>query len=494
MKLAHIKTKAPFDVYNFQRAKIITYGERNDFPQALEEVVMASKTASSCLDVYLDFILGHGFANEDVADMMVNEKETANKLLKKIAKDRARYNGVVLHFNYNILGKITSIHCCPFEDYRLEKPDEDTGRVTCVKYHPDWGRRDRYRLTWKPSLIETFPVYNPDPEVVIAQINGCGGIDNYKGQILYYSFYHDCPNVYPVPKYVAEVTDMRSEEGLANVTGKNVCSNFTVAGMVVDITDEDVDERQLADKQQKLNAFQGDENSLALWYVQAKNENEVPKFVPVQMNNYDKAYSQTQSVIPMNIGEVFKQPPVLRARDVGSNFGADLMRQAYDFYNSVTARERAEISDLLYEVLENWFAPLDDIDLTIQPLSYNAGSTMYEKIGKDAFNKIMEIVGDKNLTLTQKRNSIKFGFQLPDSEVTKLLPNTSQEGGIDTSLIEALGVGGMQVIADMMANGSPKEAIQVYLEEIVRLPETSAERLASATLNPLDAENTNDQN
>lgn len=426
MKVAQIKSAPQFESRDWRQYGIQTYGDTNDFPQTVSEIVQASKTGNACLSIYNDFVYGHGFKDPGIYKLRVNkEGEKLDKILRMVCKDFTLWHGFAIHVNYNMNFRVSSIHHIPFESLRLAKAD-DGGFIGRTAYHPDWGRRDKTRSRWSPSDIEWFHLFNPDPEAILNQIEEAGGWDNYKGQILYFSGDSEGSPAYPVPTFIAEMTDMRTEEALANVAGRNACSNFLSAGILVDIKDETQDQSQVNETQKELNKFQGDENTSQLWYIQCKSKEEVPQFIRFSGENYDKAFEVTQRVIPENIGQSFKQPPILRAVDVGANFGADLMTNAYKYYNSVTVRERQQLEETFILIFEYWWAPLDNPDFTIQSLTYNAGESIADRIGKDNMTQVLEIIRDQMLSTVQKRNMLKLIYGLYDEEIIKLMPDDTQ--------------------------------------------------------------------
>lgn len=426
MKVAQIKSAPQFESRDWRQYGIQTYGDTNDFPQTVSEIVQASKTGNACLSIYNDFVYGHGFKDPGIYKLRVNkEGEKLDKILRMVCKDFTLWHGFAIHVNYNMNFRVSSIHHIPFESLRLAKADDD-GFIGRTAYHPDWGRRDKTRSRWSPSDIEWFHFFNPDPEVILNQVEEAGGWDNYGGQILYFSGDSEGSPSYPVPIFIAEMTDMRTEEALANVAGRNACSNFLTAGILVDIKDETQDQSQVNETQKELNKFQGDENTSQLWYIQCKSKEEVPQFIRFSGENYDKAFEVTQRVIPENIGQSFKQPPILRAVDVGANFGADLMTNAYKYYNSVTVRERQQLEEAFISIFEYWWAPLDNPDFTIQSLTYNAGESIADRIGKDNMTQALEIIRDQMLSTVQKRNMLKLIYGLYDEEIVKLMPDDTQ--------------------------------------------------------------------
>lgn len=426
MKVAQIKSAPQFVSRDWRQYGIQSYGDTNDFPQTVSEIVQASKTGNACLSIYNDFVYGHGFKDPGIYRLRVNkEGEKLDKILRMVCKDFTVWHGFAIHVNYNMNFRVSSIHHIPFESLRLEKADDD-GFIGRAAYHPDWGHRDKTRSRWSPSDIEWFHLFNPDPEAILNQVEEAGGWDGYKGQILYFSGDSEGSPSYPIPVFIAEMTDMRTEEALANVAGRNACSNFLSAGILVDIKDETQDESQVNETQEELNKFQGDENTSQLWYIQCKSKDEVPQFIRFSGENYDKAFEVTQRVIPENIGQAFKQPPILRAVDVGANFGADLMTNAYRYYNSVTVRERQQLEETFASIFEYWWAPLENPDFAIQSLTYNAGESIADRIGKDNMTQVLEIIRDQMLSPVQKRNMLKLIYGLYDEEIIKLMPDDTQ--------------------------------------------------------------------
>ena len=137
------------------------------------------------------------------------------------------------HVNYNILGEIVEINYVPFENCRLYEEDEN-GYVSKIAIHPDWsGKKTRSGkpLRVDKAHIDFIDVFNPRKDVVLAQIEAAGGIEYYKGQILWVS--GAGRNIYPRSRADRVVTEMSTDEGLSNVKYRNVRCNFLPAGMMI---------------------------------------------------------------------------------------------------------------------------------------------------------------------------------------------------------------------------------------------------------------------
>ena len=228
------KPKRRIDIGYVSRFKMQAYGYDNLYPQNLARITEASGTAMLCLNRYARFIEGYGFDSDILAALAMNQQgDTADDLLRNVSGDLARFGGFALHVNYNVLGQVSSVSHVPFENCRLEETD-DNGNVAHVLLHPDWEQkktRNGKRLMVNEKTIERINTFNPDPDIVLEQIENAGGIDSYKGQILWQSL--DGQFIYPTASYDSAITEISTDEGLGNVKMRNVRNNFLVSCMLV---------------------------------------------------------------------------------------------------------------------------------------------------------------------------------------------------------------------------------------------------------------------
>ena len=338
---------------------IKTYGTDNLYPQNLKKIVQASGTATLCLNRYAKFIEGYGFEGE-LRTLVVNDDgATADDILHDVAGDVAEFGGFALHVNYNLLGEVTSLHHIPFEHCRLEEEDdaEYIGHIKVTKW---WnGKRKSGRTTAvQEDDVESFPVFNPDPNVVLSQIAAVGGIDNYHGQVLWASV--DGVGTYPTPIYDAAITEISTDEGLGNVKYRSVRSNFLVACMLVTkkglpYTDERGRqiERSMIDGDD-LKEFQGDENTSKIMLVELEDDEEEPKIVEFPVKNFDKEFEVTDKSVVERIYAQFHQELFYAIRMGKLGFSGDVMRDAYEYYAGEVTNEQRFIERAFARVLKSW--------------------------------------------------------------------------------------------------------------------------------------------
>lgn len=421
MKATTLKKDKRYDSRIDKSLNIQTFGDGNDYPQQIIELVDASGTGKTCVSVYSKFISGRGFAGTDFFKLVVNRlKQTNDYLLDQISKDYAKFGGFFLHVNYNANYKIVEVYHQPFEQVRLVKPDE-YGHFDKVAIHPDWGKRFSNIKRFDKKDIQEIYLFNSDIDEIQNQVDASGGWHNFKGQVFYFS--NSGAKSYSLPIYDSVLTDMNTEEGISNVNNRNARSNFLAAGIVVNIItnnnslgDNEI-ESPLADM---IKGLQGDENACKVGYAEVERVEDTPKFISLKGENYDKEFEVTNRTIQANIGKAFNQPPILRAENVASGLGADLMINAYDYYNSVTENERLNIERVFTEIFSNWYLNIN-VDAQIIPLSYNVEITLYERLGELGFNQLLAIIANQGLSKEQKQLMSKRIFNLDDNEINDII-------------------------------------------------------------------------
>lgn len=426
MKASILKRDKRFDLRNDRGLGVQSYGDYNDYPQQLIEIVNASGTGKSCVNTYAKFISGKGFEDKDFYKKIVNRfGHTNDYICDQISKDFAAFGGFAIHVNYNANYKICEIQHIPFEQARFKALDPDSGFFDKIALHNDWGKRFLNLRKWKKDDIQFIDFFNPDPGEIKLQIDAAGGWANYKGQILYYS--NEGERVYPLPVFDAVLTDMNTEEGISNVSNRNARNNFLSAGMLINYSNTNTaaeekteDEGQL---ESTIKGFQGDEKAGKIMYVELEDGDTKPEFVSFKGTNYDKEFNVTLASSQANIGKAFNQPPILRAENVGANFGADLMLNAYNYYNSVTENERLVIERAFTTIFKNWFE-LTDNNYSVIPLSYDVEMSLADRLGEKQLTEFMKLLNDSAITPDLKRSIAKTLFGLSEDEANSLIPIT----------------------------------------------------------------------
>lgn len=385
MQVKELKKKSSprFDTGYIQTLGIQRYGVDNLYPQVLRDIIAASSTGSECVERFANFIEGNGFREELFSEYVVNRRgDTADDIHALVCKDVADFDGMALHVNYNVQGDIVELHHVPFENCRLLEEDAN-GYMAKIAIHPDWtGKKTRKgkAIQVKKENIDYIDVFNPRKEVVLAQIEAAGGIEYYKGQVLWIS--GAGRNVYPVSRADRVITEMSTDEGLANVKYRNVRCNFLPSGMVitkkgasVKFDDEGNPVKPSKDEDEgfsdTIKQLQGDVNAGKLLEVTLNSEEDAPQFVRMNSNNYDKEFSVTDASVVERIYSAFGQEPwyCIRVGKVG--FSGDILEDAFEYYNSIVNKQQRMIERVFQKIFEHWYEVANPSnDYSVQPLKY----------------------------------------------------------------------------------------------------------------------------
>lgn len=380
MRVKDLKKKSSnrVDVSYLRQFGIQGFGDDNLYPQTLRNIIAASSTGSECAERYANFIEGNGFKDIRFSEYVVNRKgDTVDDIHALVCPDVGDFDGMSLHINYNIFGEICELNYVPFENCRLLEEDSN-GYVAKIAVHPDWsGKKTRAGnpLQVKKENIDFIDVFNPRKEVVLAQIEAAGGIEYYKGQILWLS--GGGKNVYPRSRADRVVTEMSTDEGLANVKFRNVRCNFLSAGIVITKKGQSIageDSSGLNDNDgfsDMLGKLQGDTNSLKMLEVEISSDEEKPEFVDLSSKNYDKEFSVTDASVVERIYSAYGQEPWYCIRIGKVGFSGDILEDAFEYYNSIVSKQQRMIERAFQKIFNDWYEVVNPSnDYSVEPLKY----------------------------------------------------------------------------------------------------------------------------
>lgn len=379
------KSKRRIDARYIQSLGIQSYGDDNLYPQTLRNIIAASSTGSECAERYANFIEGNGFREVVFSEYVVNRRgDTADDIHAFVCSDVGNYDGFALHVNYNVLGDIVELHHIPFENCRLLEEDEN-GYISKIAIHPDWsGKKTRNGkvIQVNKSNIDFIDVFNPRKEVVLAQIEAAGGIEFYKGQILWIG--SSGKFTYPIGRADRIATEMSTDEGLANVKYRNVRCGFMPSGMIVTKKGSssvhlDENGNQIKDNSgdddsgisNAIEQLQGDVNSSKILEVTIEADEEKPEFVDISPKNYDKEFTVTDASVVERIYSAFGQEPWYCIRIGKVGFSGDILEDAFEYYNSIVSKQQRMIERAFQKIFEHWYEAVNPSnDFSVQPLKY----------------------------------------------------------------------------------------------------------------------------
>lgn len=344
-----------------QLDEIQQYDSDNLYPQRVEETRNRSFTLKSATKKLAEFLEGDGFSIPSLGSRMIGVNgEDANEVLRHVSKDKSLYDGFALHVGYNANYRPHRITLLKFKDCRLGLPDE-SGQVNLIKYNTNWERDYRKEITAEYK-IDSFPVFNPDIEVVKAQIEAYG-VEDYPGQILYYTPER---NQYPLSTFDAVFDKAQSQNDIGVFELANIQEGF-VGTTLFKYPGKFENKNAELKVQQKLNQHKGPGGSRIMVAENPGGEaNNL--FETINMPNVDKMFELTGKNIKSAIRENYSMPAeILGVMPESGMFNQENIKQAYHYYNTITQSTRNEIESVLKKIL----GPMGITEeIKIKPLTY----------------------------------------------------------------------------------------------------------------------------
>lgn len=364
MKITNLpKAEPALDLRYLKTLNIQSYDADNLYPQNVRNIVLNSKTGNGCLERYADYIEGRGVASEQLAGFVINlDGETLADLHRLVSNDVAVNEGCAIHVNYDIDANIVSLHHIPFENARLVEPDEE-GNIRKVALHPDWSgqlTRNGKPVKINEANVDYIDVFNPDPAIVLSQMQEAGGPQFYKGQVFYYS--HAGHLRYPYARFHAILSDMSTDEGLSNIMNRNVRNNFLPAGAFVRLKGqkltpegEDIEQDEITGEYDaELASMQGDTEALKILDITVESKEELPEFINMQGNNYDKDFTVTAAEIKDCIYSAFGQEGWLAIRNGKVGFSGTLVADVERDYAKRQIKTQKALTRCYVTLLKAW--------------------------------------------------------------------------------------------------------------------------------------------
>lgn len=345
----------------------------------------------------------------------------------------------------------------PFEHCRLAIAGED-GKVKKIAVYYDWARTSGKPM--KKDKIDFIDVYNPSPEVVLAQIDEAGGIDDYKGQILYFGANGKLK--YPLATIDAEIEDCETDSQIKLFKYRNISGSFMASHMLVTYGESEDGANpvngQTQDEELKetVKGFQGAENFNRVMLVRALTPEQKPELIPFTHQNSDKLFEWHETSTQENIRRNYAIPTVFLDAVAGSLGLNQQMNDAIGFYNKITFDERKVLSEQFKKIFADWkptvntagnyyIVPLTKIlDLNLDVAEIldvvstdekrelaglqkqkgvtDAGVLLAQKLGVGGTQSLVGILQDLTLTREQKAGTLKVLFGLTDEQINELLP------------------------------------------------------------------------
>ena len=429
---------------------ILGFDIDNCYPQRMQDLVNASATAKACVSIYAKFIRGKGFKSKSFYDAILNDQGlTGDKLLRRLTDDFGLHRGIAVLINYNALYQKVSFDYVPFEHARKGIKQYE-GKIALYE---DWDRKTGKNI--QSTSIQYFDRYDPTPEVIEAQVQAAGGWENYKGQILWYSADYE---IYPLASCDPVIQSILAEIASDKTTTSNLENNFALK-RVFKYPGEFESEQEKLEYCKVLEEHMGPDGSQVLVIDSPEGVEDFPEIETLEDNLNDKLFQYTDEKVTKKIIRSYQQPAILHSVTDAGMFNKEQLKEAVQFYNSVTEDDRILFEELFTELCKDFTTELNpEADFSVIPIAYDGLVPI-----PDNFHAVA--------TRNEKRASIGLA-ELDDADADKKL------------LVEVLGVGGTQaltaILIDTILSQDQKVSI---LKLLFNFSEEDAKALIYGTTN-----------
>ncbi len=356
---------------------VMSFGEKDDYPNVIEKTVAGSVTAGSASSIYSKFIMGKGFVDETLNDYVVGVDSRGKEirmldLLRACSDSVSLFNGLYLHTPLNIEGKIKDVSLLPFKYCRFSKID-DRGYTESIVVNKNFGTK-----SFKAEDSVGFSIFNPKPEVVQEQVKKAGGIEKYKGQ-MYFQFW-DNRYLYPLSPFDAVYLDANTEWELSIYKNREIRNGFMLRHLLRIAKFESDENRN--EFVSRIMENEGSDGSRVMILEDeydevtgAIKESGAFKLEKIDTNVNDKLFENWEQSLSNKIRKAIKALPAIlidyETSALGNTSG-EAIRQASLFYNGMTADDRHLMSRVFKEVFAHYHDPAvsEKTNWDIQPLTF----------------------------------------------------------------------------------------------------------------------------
>lgn len=370
---------------------IISNGERNDYAERVEYLINNSVSGGSLSNLFGRFLVGKGDLEKN--ELNINPRQKFWELLEEIKNDYQKHRGFTILVKYNALCEPVAYYHKPFTDVRKMRRDSDNNEVR-YKVSNDWLSDTFVRLV-EDNQEYTYYAFNPNKEVIKAQIIECGGVEKYKGQIYYYNgdsskFHYPHSFVHPVlndlnTEFLTQL--MRNKRVRGGGMSKKIFIIPPTMPEDLNVPDDQLTPEDLNRKRQCENQGQSLRNNIHTFFGAENNEgslvlemefggddiDKIMKVIDVKFDSEDGMFEQNENRIADNIRACYFNPPPILIKSDDSFFGTsgEGIKEAKTFYDENVAHERKKLSRAISKCFLIFDTDVQLMSLIDKPITTN---------------------------------------------------------------------------------------------------------------------------
>lgn len=354
-------------------------GEDNAYPERMERFINNSVTASMASNIMVQYLIGKGFGQID--NIKIQDQKLI-EIAEDIADNIVKNKGVFIHVNFNANFDVSDFKVLPFNDCRIGEKDSEeySGKILVSK---QWNEKKIDK-----SKVKTYNIYNPDKDVVEYQIEKAGGIEKYKGQVLFVNL--DRKYYYPLSRIDAVALDCDNEHQASIYKNEILRRGFFGKTLVItrplihesfidDETPEGIKKlRELESEREQfkdtIKDFISVGNVGGVMHMEVDfagdDINNAILFKNIESNINDKLFEYTEKSSVEKILMAFNNLPVALIKSPDSALlgnSGEALKEAQKMYQKNTDKERSILENIIKE-LYNRINPENKIDIKVIPL------------------------------------------------------------------------------------------------------------------------------
>ena len=352
---------------------IFNNGADNCYPQRVERIINNSVTAKAAANKAKAFIIGNGFKDKSLNDIVIfediNGKITLYDLLRQTAHSISRQNAASLNVQYNALYKKCGVKPMPYRNCRFGKKDSEN-YSGFIHYYYNWDKKPE--LKFNINDVEKINIYNPDERVVESQFKR-----GYKGQIAMLLL--DDEYIYPLSQIDPSIEDADTEAQIKSFKNSELRKGFFAKYILYHTAFNNQSEQD--EFKRTLKRFESGEfdSSILMAEAQFTEDGDLMKggnfqIQKLEQNINDKLFETYEKTTSNNIRKSFWNiPSILIEQQEAAMFGqsGEAMKAAFAIYNSELKHIRKSISQWYKEIFSNFADGIfDNKDFEIEELTY----------------------------------------------------------------------------------------------------------------------------
>lgn len=299
----------PQENYDF-----IKYGDNNNFPDELVQLLATSGLHSSIVNKKVSMLLGKGLKTEDISPETLNfilnpnPYEDLNSIMEKCAWDLEIQGGFYLQMIWDPnTKKIHEIYHMDATRMRVNNPNE-FGFSTTAYYYNDLKQPVNNFYDIQDTV--SFPLFNKSE------------INMTEPQIFHAYKYNPTNKYYGSPSYQASILDIQTYAEISNFHNSNLHNNFSPGFLIMFTGTPPSDELQDDIVKELKSKYAGTEQTGTPLLFFLEEGMEIPEIKPIDVSDLDKQFEQLIKQIINNIAMAHQIPKQVVGIETSGSLGS----------------------------------------------------------------------------------------------------------------------------------------------------------------------------